>query len=81
MAGKFKALQPDIPIAGRLQGGALHFGRGRVAIFGEAAMFTVQRDDDGNLTGLGDTGAEQNTQFVLNVLHWLSGVLEPKDQT
>jgi hypothetical protein len=59
---------------GWLQGGTVTFGRGRVAVFGEAAMFSAQRK---GLTrapmGMNAPEAGQNPQFVLNVLHWLAG--------
>jgi hypothetical protein len=46
-------------VGGWLQGGALGFGRGRVALFGEAWMFRYF-----------DRG--QNAEFVLNLMHWLT---------
>jgi len=52
----------------------VRFGAGRVAAFGEAAMFTAQVDEDGPM-GMNHPEAPQNAQFVLNVLHWLTGVL------
>ena len=57
---------------GLLQGGALTFGRGRVAVFGEAAMFTAQRKGEASVPmGMNAPAASQNAQFVLNVVHWL----------
>ena len=57
---------------GGLQGGALTFGRGRVAVFGEAAMFTAQRKGEESVPmGMNAPAASQNAQFVLNVVHWL----------
>jgi hypothetical protein len=70
---------PRMPAAGLLQGAALTFGKGRVAVFGEAAMFTAQIDDaDPNFkTGFTVPGAESNKQFALNVARWLAGQLGP----
>jgi hypothetical protein len=70
---------PRIPAGGMLQGAALPYGKGRLAVFGEAAMFTAQVDDaDPKIrTGFAAAGAEQNKQFVLNVTHWLAGLLGP----
>ena len=65
---------PRIRADGMLQGAAVPFGAGRVAAFGEAAMFTAQVDEDGPM-GMNHPEAPQNAQFVLNVLHWLTGVL------
>jgi hypothetical protein len=65
---------PRIRADGMLQGAAVPFGAGRVAAFGEAAMFTAQVDEEGPM-GMNHPEAPQNAQFVLNVLHWLTGVL------
>lgn len=80
----FVSLMPDkpwqftlqtrrIPVGGWLQGAAFEFGRGRVAIFGEAGMFTAQIAADGRRMGLNAPGAEQNARYVLNVVEWLAG--------
>ena len=58
-----------------LQGAAIRKGQGRVAAFGEAAMFTAQVYEEEGPTGMNHPGAAQNAQFVLNVLHWLTGLL------
>jgi len=63
-----------IPIGGWLQGAVMPYGAGRAAFFGEAAMFSAQITD-GEPTGMNAPMAEQNFQFVLNVMHWLSGIL------
>jgi hypothetical protein len=64
------------PVGGWLQGAVRGVGRGRVAVFGEAAMFSAQRQGAaGRPMGMNAPQAEQNPRFVLNVLHWLSGVL------
>ena len=66
------------PVGGWVQGGTRKVGRGRVALFGEAAMFSAQvAGANRRPMGMNAEGAEQNAQFVLNVLHWLSGVIEP----
>jgi hypothetical protein len=63
-----------IPVGGWLQGAVMPFGSGRAAFFGEAAMFSAQMSDNKPM-GMNAPMAEQNFQFVLNVMHWLSGVL------
>ncbi len=65
---------PRIRADGMLQGATVRFGAGRVAAFGEAAMFTAQVDEEGPM-GMNHPEAPQNAQFVLNVLHWLTEVL------
>ena len=64
----------DAPSArGLLQGAALEAGRGRVVAMGEAAMFTSQlQGPQQRVMGIGATGTEQNKQFALNLMHWLS---------
>jgi hypothetical protein len=57
---------------GLLQGGAETLGRGRVAAFAEAGMFTAQRKGTERLPmGMNAPAAQQNAQLILNVLHWL----------
>lgn len=76
-AWRFSRATPRRSAAGWLQGGTLEVGRGRVAAFGEAAMFSAQTAD-GRPMGMNHPLAGQNWRFVLNVLHWLSGLLPPR---
>lgn len=65
-----------ISMDGWYQGAVLEFGKGRVAVFSEAMMFTSQvYIPTGKKMGLVSYGAEQNEQFLLNVMHWLSGLI------
>ena len=76
VAWQFNDSTPVVPGAGLLQGAAIPFGRGRVAVFGEAAMFSAQvAGAQRNPMGMNDPTAPQNAQFLLNVMHWLSGLL------
>jgi hypothetical protein len=57
----------------------MRFGSGRVAVFGEAALFTAQSyvlDGVTRQMGMNHPSAAQNAQFVLNVMHWLTGLLD-----
>lgn len=64
------------PMKGHLQGAVLPFGKGRVAVFGEAAMFSAQLSGPTkNPMGMNAAIAKQNPQFFLNVMHWLTGLL------
>lgn len=72
------AIQNGQSVAGRAQGVALPFGKGRVVILGEAGMFSAQI-----LKGKGsrqdfkfgmNAPGNDDRQFALNVLHWLSGL-------
>jgi hypothetical protein len=76
VAWQFSKLTPSISASGMLQGAAVRFGKGRVAAFGEAAMFSAQAvGPNGTPAGMNDPTAPQNAQFLLNVVHWLSGLL------
>ncbi len=59
-----------ISAKGRCQGLAMEFGKGRVVICGEAAMFTSQQGDPGmNYPGT------DNKQLLLNIAHWLTKLI------
>ena len=60
------------------QGALLKFGKGKVAVFGEAGMFTSQLVNGSVHVGLSSEYAPQNAQFTLNLIHWLDGVKEYK---
>lgn len=78
-AWKFTDKTPSIPADGLFQGAVFPHGSGRVAVFGEAAMFSAQERIVGRereLMGMNRSDAEQNPQFVLNLMHWLSGLLD-----
>jgi hypothetical protein len=73
----FNADTPRIPVTGWCQGAVLHIGKGRLAIFGEAAMFSAQVSGPNREPfGMNTPAAKQNPQFLLNLLHWLSGLLD-----
>ncbi len=64
---------PEIPIEGWSQGAVLEKSKGRVAIFGEASMFSAQRSGPSQRPmGMNDPIASQNHQFVLNLVRWLA---------
>lgn len=77
-AWKFDADTKKRPVGGWLQGATMRVGGGRIAFFGEAAMFSAQlAGPERRPMGMNAPGAEQNPQFVLNVLHWLARVIDP----
>jgi len=79
VAGEFKPDTPRVDVKNWQQGAALSFGKGRVALFGEAAMFSAQLAGPGrDPMGMNDPVASQNYRLLLNVLHWLSGLLEKR---
>lgn len=75
-AWRFGPDTPRVSASAWWQGAVVAHGRGRVAVFGEAAMFTAQvTGPERQPMGMNAPGAEQNAQLLLNVLHWLSGLM------
>lgn len=73
---EFSRSTPQIAGDGLLQGAVLTPGRGRVAVFGEAAMFSAQVSGERRRPmGMNAADAEHNLRFLLNVIRWLAGVL------
>lgn len=78
-AWRFDSTTRFRPVGGWLQGATRRVGRGRVALFGEAAMFSAQvAGPERRPMGMNAPLAEQNARFALNTLHWLSGLLDPR---
>ncbi len=72
-AWEFDDATPRVPVEGWLQGAAVEAGGGRVAIFGEAAMFAAQLVGPRQQpVGMNAPAANQNLQLLLNTLRWLS---------
>jgi len=72
-AWKFTPATPARTLEGWCQGALMARGEGRVAVFGEAAMFSAQLAGPAALkVGMNAPEAAQNARFLLNVLHWLS---------
>ena len=69
----------EVSAAGRSQGLAFAYGKGRVVVLGEAAMLSAQVVGDGTFKMGMNAGGIDNKQLALNILHWLSGLLEPRE--
>lgn len=68
--------QTSVSAAGRAQAIALKFGKGRVVVHGEAAMLSAQISGaDKYPMGMNVPGND-NKQYTLNLMHWLSGILK-----
>ena len=67
----------SVSAAGRAQGIAFTFGQGRVVVLGEAAELSAQVAG-GDKFGMNVPGLD-NRQMALNIMHWLSGLLEPRE--
>lgn len=68
----------SVPVFGNAQGIAMIFGKGRVVLLGEAGLLSAQviRYPDGREIKFGmNVPGNDNQQFGLNVIHWLSGLL------
>jgi len=66
----------ETPAAGRAQGIAFRLGKGRIVVMGEAGMLTAQvTGSDSRPFGMNIRGID-NRQLVLNIMHWLSGILK-----
>jgi len=76
-SGEITKDTPRVPVNGWYQGAVMRFGKGRVAVFGEAAMFSAQlAGPEKRQMGMNNPIASKNPQFLLNVMHWLSGKLK-----
>lgn len=61
------------------QGAYQPYGKGRLVVFGEAAMFSAQIaevNDRKFKAGMNRTGAEHNYKLLLNIIHWLDPIGE-----
>ena len=59
------------------QGGYMKYGKGRVVMFGEAAMFSAQLSGANKYkAGMNSDYAEENYKLLLNIIHWLDGRMD-----
>ncbi len=73
----FDATTKQYPVEGWSQGASLTFGKGRIAVFGEAAMFSAQLAGPNQIKmGMNNPVAAQNHQLLLNLIHWLDHQLD-----
>lgn len=73
-AWEFDDATPRRDVTGWTQGATLELGKGRMAMFGEAAMFTSQVVGEGQAIGLDHPAATGNTRLLRNLARWLSEV-------
>jgi hypothetical protein len=79
-AWQFTPATPRESLQGWCQGAIMQAGAGRVAVFGEAAMFSAQlAGPRQQKMGMNAPEAPQNHQLLLNVLHWLTRAPEMPD--
>ncbi|WP_276372260.1 hypothetical protein [Chryseolinea sp. H1M3-3] len=76
VAWEFNDKNPKLSGRHFANGAMLQYGKGRVVIFGEAAMFTAQLQGPHKIPmGMNQPTARQNAQLLLNIIHWLDGKL------
>ena len=68
--------QTSVSAAGHAQALALKFGKGRVLVQGEAAMISAQVTGPENRRMGMNVPGNDNRQYALNLMHWLSGLLK-----
>ncbi|MFN0177077.1 MAG: DUF4350 domain-containing protein [Saprospiraceae bacterium] len=72
VAWRFEESSSYLSSDGYFQGASLLYGKGRVVVMGEAAMFSAQlAGPNRNPVGMNTPEARQNAQFLLNIMHWL----------
>lgn len=76
VAWEFDDATPRMSGAGLVSGAYLEYGKGKIVVMGEAAMFSAQlAGPSQQKMGMNHPGAAQNPQFLLNIIHWLDGLL------
>lgn len=76
VAFKFSDSTPQISAAHLLQGAIVRHGSGRVAVLGEAGMFSARLAGPNRIPiGMNAPNARWNSRFAINLVRWLSGAL------
>jgi hypothetical protein len=71
-AWQFEEATSVAPGDGYFQGAYRVYGKGKIVVWGEAAMFSAQlAGANRNPVGMNHPGARQNAQLLLNIMHWL----------
>lgn len=75
--GDFKEDTPYIDATGLMHSVYFPHGKGRVVIVGEAAMFSAQLAGPQKFPmGMNEQAAKNNPQLLLNIIHYLDGILK-----
>lgn len=70
-AWQFSGNTPRESLSDYCQGALFPYGKGKIAVFGEAAMFTAQVSQ-GHKVGFNHPKAPNNARFILEVMEWLT---------
>ncbi len=72
VAWQFEENTPTVSGDGFFQGAYMQYGKGKIVVMGEAAMFSAQlAGPNRSPVGLNRPEARQNNQLLLNIIHWL----------
>lgn len=72
VAWQFEENTPTLPGEGFHQGAYMAYGKGKIVVMGEAAMFSAQlAGPNRNPVGLNRPEAKANNQLLINIIHWL----------
>lgn len=72
VAWQFEENTPTLPGEGFSQGAFMEYGKGKIVVMGEAAMFSAQLAGAGrNPVGMNCPEAGGNVQLLINLIHWL----------
>ena len=71
VAWKFETETTKMSGNKKVQIAMLEYGKGRVVVSGEAAMFTAQLAGGVNKMGFNHPIAKHNSEFLLRLIHWL----------
>ncbi|NVJ89386.1 MAG: DUF4350 domain-containing protein [Flavobacteriaceae bacterium] len=75
VAWQFNKDTPRTSLENKYQGAILEYGKGKIAVFGEAAMFTAQTvtNESGTFKfGFHSKNAPNNINFIRELMYWLS---------
>ena len=73
----FKKDTPGFNAKGWSQGAFRKYGKGKIVVFGEAAMFTAQLAGPNKIkAGMNNKIAKENYKLSLNIIHWFDGKLK-----
>jgi hypothetical protein len=72
VAWQFEESTPATDSKGYYQGAYMPYGKGKIVVMGEAAMFSAQLTGPNRApVGMNNPNARENAQLLLNILRWL----------
>lgn len=72
VAWQFEENTPSLDGSGYFQGAYMPYGKGKIVVMGEAAMFSAQLSGPTRAPiGMNSPDARENARLLLNIMHWL----------